>query len=133
MGKVNYISRWKAQLEDTDKRQHLLALIEMVEMLNNSNKEKGSATAKLRNLINSDICHFISEIMSYRETNAMNMINKIVCYMSEISDFFSNGFLRIFKGYIRVLSSIPIREKEDPSAVQNHRNIFTTINFIVKR
>lgn len=124
--KINYLTRWKIQLDSSVKKMQIVALLEIVEMLNHLKDEQKDAVYTL--LINSDICHFLSENMSYRCKSSMALINKIVCHLSEVDEFFKNDFVRIFKGYLRVINSFPSDVDE-----KYHRDILTCVNIFVKR
>lgn len=130
IAEINYITRWKTQLESEHKKLHLIALVEIVEMLNNLRAENAKTVYTL--IIDSDICHFIAETMSYREANALSLINKIVCHLSEIEDFFKNDFFRFIKGFLRIINFFPVTN-HSPSEVKYHQDIFNCINIVVKR
>lgn len=129
MTQVNCISRWKNLLESDSNKLRLIALIEMVEMLNGLEPQNAKSVYGL--LIDSDICHFIAEIQSYRNKSALALINKIVCHLSEVQTFFANDFFRFFKSYLRILAFLPKSKME--SEENYHQNIFYTINIFVKR
>lgn len=130
MDKVNYLTRWKIQLDSSDKKMRLVALLEIVEMFKTITEEVSDSVYTL--LINSDICYFLSENMSYREKSAMCLINKIICHLSESDDFFKNDFYRILKGYIRVVKSFPANINS-PSDEKYHKDIFLCVSIFVRR
>lgn len=131
MAKINYIKRWKYQLESDSEhnRMRVIALMEMVTMLNDLDQKSAEPAYEL--LIDSDICHFIAEIMSYRDRSTLVLINKIVCHLSEVHRFYENDFFRFFKGYTRVLNFLPKAKMEKDE--DYHEDIFKSINLIVKR
>lgn len=125
-GKVNYLTRWKIQLDSSDRKMYTIALLEIVEMLNHLNEEQKDGVNSL--IVNSDICHFLSEKMSCEDKNAMVLTNKIVCHLSEVEGFFKNDFVRILKGYLRVINSLPTNVEE-----KYRRDIFNCVSIFVKR
>lgn len=125
-GKVNYLTRWKIQLDSSERKMYMVALLEIVAMINNLNEEQKDRVYSL--IIKSDICHFLSEKMSYEDMNAMILTNKIVCHLSEVGKFFKNDFIRILKGYLRVINSLPAN-----TDVKYRRDIFTCVSIFVKR
>lgn len=94
--KINYLSRWKLKLDSEDPKTRLVALHEIVEMLDNLEPSRAKCVYKM--LINSDICHFIAESMSYERKESTNLGNKIICHLSEIDEFFKNDFFRVLRG-----------------------------------
>lgn len=128
---MNFLTRWKIQLDSYDKRMNMVALLEMVEMFNKISEEDRDALYLF--LINSDICHFLSRIMSYHERHTMLLLNKIISHFSETDEFFKNDFYRILKGYIRVLNSFPPAVTSKPERQTYHHNIFTCVTTLVKR
>lgn len=123
---LNFLTRWKIQLESQDRKMHTVALIEMVEMFNNLSEENFDEISIL--LINSDICHFLSETMSYRDKTSISLINKIICHLSETEAFFKTDFFRVVKGYSRVLNSFP-----DTLCEHYQQDIFKCIGIVFKR
>jgi uncharacterized protein (UPF0216 family) len=126
--KINFITRWKIQLDSRDSMIRTVALSEISDMLNSLSEEKKDEIYIL--LINSDICHFISETISYRDKTAMRFINKIVGHLSESDDFFKNDFFKIFKSYLRVVNTFP--EKADDNE-KYQKDVFECMNFILTR
>lgn len=131
MRAVNFLTRWKIQLDSTDSKMRLVALFEIVEMFESLTEEAADSVYSL--LINSDICHFLSEIMSYREKSAMCLINKIICHLSETDEFFKIDFYRILKGYTRVMKSLPPTRSSSTEVDKYHKDIFTCVSIFVKR
>lgn len=124
--KVNYLTRWKIQLDSRDKKMYKVALLEIVAMLNNLNEEQKDGVYSL--IIKSDICHFLSEKMSYGDRNATMLTNKIICHLSEVETFFKSDFVRILRGYLRVIKSLLENADE-----KYHRDIFTCVSIFMKR
>lgn len=131
MGKVNFLVQWKNQLNSKDKKAHLVALMELVELFNSVDEE--IIDSVLIQLINSDIFYFLSEIMTYHDKCAMCLINKIVCHLSEVEEFFKNDFFRILKGYTRVLHSFPSKQSKSIKIEKYHQDILTCMGLFVKR
>ena len=127
MRQINFLTRWKIQLNSTDSKLRVIALTEIVEMLNNLPEEMQFEISKL--FINSDICHFLSEIVTYRNVMLMSLTNKLVCYLSENEEFFKRDFFKILKGYLRVIAMFP----DFSSDLKHQTDIFTCINIIFKR
>lgn len=129
MTKLDFLTRWKLQLDSNNRKMHEVALVEIVEMIN---KMKGEDSEKfLLLLINSDICNFLSENMSYRDQRSMLLLNKIISRLSETDRFFKNDFYRILKGFFRVLNSFPATSSRETETY--HKIIFTSITNLVKR
>ena len=129
MSKVNFLTRWKIQLDSSDKQMHIVALLEIVEMLNQISEEDSDSLYLL--LINSDLSHFLSLIMSYWDRHAMDLLNKIISHLSEADEFFKNDFHRILKGYIRVINSFPPSSTNETKLY--NQNILACVINIVKR
>lgn len=128
MRQINFLTRWKIQLNSTDSKLRVIALTEIVEMLNNLPEELKYEISKL--FIDSDICHFLSEIVTYRNVTLMSLTNKLVCYLSENEEFYRRDFFKILKGYLRVVAMFPAV----PGDSEKHQiDIFTCINIIFKR
>jgi hypothetical protein len=126
--KVNFLTRWKIQLDTNDPDIRNVALSEIIEMLNSVPEEQQEEIYLL--LINSDISHFISEITTYRDRKAMGFINKIVSHLSETEDFFKNDFYKMFKAYLRVVNSFPATAGDNQ---KHQRDIFICmITFITR-
>ena len=113
-----------------DRKLHAVGLLEIVEMFNNVKSE--TAMSAYVALINSDIVHFLQENINYREKTSTILIIKIVCHLSETTDFFKNDFFRMLKGFSRVINSFPISacNKEHE---KYHQDIFTCLSILVKR
>lgn len=84
-------------------------------------------------LINSDICHFLSEILSYHEKKAVKLISKIVCQLSETDEFFRTDFYRVLKGYLRVINSMPTSSSKENDTEIYHKDIFSCVGIIVRK
>lgn len=99
---VDYCGRWKTQFLSKDPQQRIIALVEIVKMLNSINSDNKSKICSL--LINSDICNFIADIISCSNQNEMKLINKIVVCLSEDQMFFEHIFGKTIRGYIRIFN-----------------------------
>lgn len=91
-----YISKWKAQMQSKETKTHVIAMLEIVEMFSKLTNETASSINIV--LINSDICYFLAECMSYNRKTTLSLINKIVCHLSEAAIFFKNDIFRILRG-----------------------------------
>lgn len=131
MSQVNFISRWKIQLETSDIKKHVVVLLEVLEMFSKTKDEE--LKSFYLSLINSDICHFLSSIMSYSKRSAMYVLTKVISKLSEADEFFKNDFHRIIKGYLRVIHSIPSATEITEDVEAYHQNIFSSVTSLVKR
>lgn len=98
---VDYCGRWKTQFLSKDPQQRIIALVEIVNMLNSITPDNKSKICSL--LINSDICNFIADIICSNQ-NEMKLINKIVLCLSEDQLFFEHIFGKAIRGYIRIFN-----------------------------
>lgn len=128
MNNINLLTRWKIQLNSGNSKIRIVALTEIVDMINSLSEDKLEDVYIL--FINSDICQFISQVISYWERTALSLINKIVCHLSEIEEFFKNDFYRILKGYSRIIPSLPSTFGDNK---KQQMDVFTCINILVKR
>lgn len=128
MSKINFLTRWKIQLNSTDIKLRKVALTEIVEMFNKINEESQHDVYIL--LIHADICHFLSEVVTYRDRNLMSLANKVVCHLSETQEFFKRDFFKIFRGYLRVITSFPM---VSDGSKKHQSDIFTCVNIFFKR
>jgi hypothetical protein len=129
MNKIDFLTRWKIQLEARDHQMNLVALVEIVDFINNLYEENRDEIFIL--LINSDICHFLQNLMSYPRDKALKLINKIVCSFSETDEFFKSEFFKIMKGYTKVLNSFPKIWYDEHREFQ--KNVLVCIGIIIKR
>jgi hypothetical protein len=136
MSEIKIIRQWKAWLGSNDRESHLQALIQIVDMFNSVEQMEWDQS-KLNKLyillINSDIFTFINErIMSYNAQSNLSLIIKIICHVSEVEDFYQNGFIQSLKGFQRVLYSLPINGPSEPN-LKFYQDILMCVGLILKR
>lgn len=126
---IRYLTRWKIQLESSDKTMQSVALTEIVELIINADEENIESIYKL--LINSDICHFLSEVLIYSYKQSTILINKIVCHLSETHYFFKNEFQKLLRAYLRLINSFSNDNNTRESEYK--KDILNTAVIIIKR
>lgn len=129
MSQCGVLSRWKNLLDSKEQGSHVIALMEIAEMLSS---DKNSNEKPLM-LINSDAFHFISRIMSYHQRPSLLLINKIIYYVSRVPKFYKNDVFRVLRGFANVLNSFPTTTKSCDKDQDFQRIICCSLNFILKR
>lgn len=132
MEKLNYLTRWKIQLDSNDKNLQIVALVEILEFISMTRNLSDDYENVYVLIMNSDITHFLSNILSYQNKSATTIINKILCNFSETEEFFKNDFFIILKGYLRVINSIPSTIGSKLSKCY-HEEIMNCVSIIIKR
>lgn len=124
------LTRWKTLLDSNDSTIHLIALMEIAEMCDG--RSQSSCGIGLE-LINSDAFHFISRIMSYQQRSSLILINNIVCHLASVPQFYDNDFFRVLRGFANVLNSFPTTAGSCDKDKEYQRNIFSSLNYVIKR
>lgn len=127
MSQTGILTRWKTLLDSKDSGMHTVALMEIADMVSDEKSEKPLA------LINSDAFHFISRLMSYQQRSTLLLINKIVCHVSRVPQFFDHDFFRVLRGYANAINSFPYTAGSCNKESEYQRIIFFSLNFIIKR
>jgi hypothetical protein len=130
MNKVNFLTRWKIQLSSSNKKLEVVALIEIVEFLNQLEDELLENFCSL--LLSSNIGQSLSDIISFQNVAKTCLISKIVCHLSEVEEFFKYDFYLILRGFLRIMNSFPTAI-DSPNSMKFMKDIFTTVTLILKR
>lgn len=126
MSQNGILGRWKNLLDSKDMAMHQIALMEIAEMVGDEKSEKPLA------LINSDAFHFVSRILSYQQRCSLLLINKIVCHVSRVPQFYVHDFFRVLRGYANVINSFPVTGSCGKDQ-EYQRIILFSVNFVIKR
>lgn len=123
---IDILTYWKEELSSDDSERITAALVEIIEIIKKV-KKAGICETAFEILINSDLCHFLCEILSIESLYKTPFINVIICHLSESSNFFKNDFFRVMKYYLRLMTSMTDSSKAD---LQNYRYIDEIFRFM---
>lgn len=130
MCKINFLTRWKIQLSSSNKKLEIVALVEIVDVLNQLDDEALENFVPL--LLSSNISQSLSDIISFQDITKTCLISKIACHLSEAEEFFKQDFYLILKGFLRVMNSFPTAG-DSFNDLKFKKDLFTCITLIMKR
>lgn len=124
------VTNWKSHLQSSNVVIQLYVLKDIVSALNKASKNK----KLLSKIINSDIGHFLSELMLYHRRISTNVVIKIASHLSETTEFYKDDFFRYIRSGFRLINSFPkTNTKCDLEELRYKRNIITFNTVLLKR